>query len=370
MVPTRQNFPGGAFKGAEENAVATIGTINVSAYALQFESDAFTLSFPTQHLQIDLDESGERIVMTHPNYPDWTLYTLDLEIVDHPALQRFGLKHTLADLRDQTAGPSRHAKMVYGILGVLAALFLSLWIFGNQIVGTIAESLPREWETKIGQAAFKDLKQEFKITNDAPLTNRVRLVAQRLKKGLPHSAPNFTFHVADTPISNALALPDGTIVVMRGLLEDSTPEELAGVLAHELAHVIEKHSMRQLAQRIGPTFIAQYLFGGDGALAMLTAGATYLGSLEYSRENEREADDKAWDILVAANIDPRGLADYFRKLRRGEGRRSAPDIFSTHPATTERIKYLDDRWAKAAKKSGFERIDAGPELEKTARTIF
>jgi predicted Zn-dependent protease len=234
--------------------------------------------------------------------------------------------------------------------------------------------LPAEWETKLGKEAFAEIRGIFTLTDDPTLTNRVYLVTQRLKKGLPHDAPKFQCHVSDFPIVNAIALPGGDVVVFGGLLEDATPDELAAVLAHEMAHVIEKHAMRQIAQEAGPAFVAKYIFGGDSALSALMAGASTLGQLQYSRGNERQADRLAFSILLQANIDPRGLANFFRKIERMEKKQGHDDdLFSTHPPTSERIRNLEKLWEDSPKKSGFEPVNGGPDLPqkpKSLRSLF
>jgi predicted Zn-dependent protease len=225
--------------------------------------------------------------------------------------------------------------------------------------------VPTTWDQKVGKEAFQDLQDFFELTTEPALTNRVHLVAQRLKKGLPPDAPKFKFHVAKTIIVNAVALPGGDVVVMHPLLYKATPEELAGVMAHEMAHVIHRHAMRQLAQEVGPAFISKMIFGGDSALAALVEGSSQLGQLHYSRRAERQADDTAFDILVNANIDPRGLTSFFEKLRHmerfGGGEAS---VFSTHPATADRILHLQKRWEKLPKKTGFQPVPAGPPLPR------
>jgi predicted Zn-dependent protease len=163
---------------------------------------------------------------------------------------------------------------------------------------------------------------------------------------------------------NAFALPGGKVIVMRGLLEEATPDELAGVLAHEVSHVIQKHGMRQLAQLVGPMLIVEYLFNQSGAVSAMVAMSAMFSTLQYSRDNETEADDKAWDIMMKANIDPRSLTEFFRKLRKIEGKNSGgPDIFSTHPATSERIKKLEGRWQNTPRKTGFVPVNGGPDLK-------
>src|SRR5205823_4034128 len=124
-------------------------------------------------------------------------------------------------------------------------------------LGAIANAMPAEWEQRIGTAAFQDLSATVKMTAEPQLTNRLFLVTERLKKGFPSNPPKFTYYVGDDPMVNAFALPGGNVIVMRGLLEEATPNELAGVLAHEVSHVIQKHGMRQLAQLVGPMLIAE-----------------------------------------------------------------------------------------------------------------
>lgn len=366
MAEADQIFSGGAFQG-DDDSLTTMGSITVSPFGVQFEAEAFTLSLPTQDLVIDLDETGERVFMSHPNYPGWTIYSLDLALIEHRCLQRFGLKKKLADLQYQAHGPSRHAVKVYATLGILALSLFSLWAFTDTILGVIVNTLPAEWETKVGRAAFEEMETEFEMTDEPELTNRVHLVTQRLKKGLPYDAPKFQFFVADSGMVNAFALPGGKVIVMRGLIEDATAEELAGVLAHEMAHVTERHGMRALAQMVGPMFITKYVFGGDSALSALIAGTAFIGGLQYSRDNEREADSEGWQILRRANIDPRGLTQFFKKMKREEGDDDDADhMLSTHPATAERIQRLEELWLKSEKKSGFEPLQAGPQPARSA----
>jgi beta-barrel assembly-enhancing protease len=357
-------FTGGAYEG-DDDSVATMGSITVSQFSLKFESESFTLDFPTQALQVHLDNDS-RVFFAHPNYPNWKIYSLDSGIIEHRSLQRFGLKKRLEELQYQHSGPSKHARQVFAVLGGLVACFLGLWIFSDAILGIIVNVMPAEWEKKVGNVAFAEMSEEFELTKEPALTNRLYLVAVRLKKGLPYDAPKFEFHVADEPILNAFALPNGKVIVMRGLLEQADAEELAGVLAHEMSHVIQKHGMRAIAQMIGPSLIAKYIFGGNSALAAFTKGAAMLGGLQYSRENERQADAEAWDILVRANIDPRALTRFFRQIKREEGKHAdSADVFSSHPATTERIQLLEKKWNESPKKSSFQPVNAGQQPPKT-----
>jgi Zn-dependent protease with chaperone function len=351
-------YPGGAYEGDDDSA-AVVGQITVSMFSVKFETEGFILDFPTKELEVAMDESGERVLFSHPNYPNWTVYSLDPSILNHRAFQQQFLKQHVDGLKAEQTGPLKHTIIVYSSLaGILLVLF-GLWAFSNVILGAIVAMMPASWEKQIGQAAFEQMTEGVKPLTDSAYTNRLFLVTERLKKGLPAGAPKFNYIVGDDEMVNAFALPDGHVIVMRGLIEEATPDELAGVLSHEVSHVIQKHGMRHLAQMIGPILVFKYFMNSDGALASLIAVSAMLSSLEYSRSNETEADDKGFEIMLKANIDPRALTSFFQKLKKEERRRDENDFFSTHPATSARIKHLEQRWQDSPRKSGFMPVFGG-----------
>lgn len=353
-------YPGGAFEG-EDDSAAVVGQITVTPFTVRFECEEFTLDLPTRGLELSLDESGDRVLFSHGNFPGWTVYSLDPSILDHRSFQQVWLKKRVEELRLEHHGPPKHTVRVYIALAAIFLTFFALWAGSNLILSAVVAMMPDEWERQVGKSAFAEMSQEYKMTSDSSLTNRLFAVTERLKKGLPQDAPKFTFHVADDDLVNAFALPGGNVIVMRGLIEEATPDELAGVLAHEMAHVLNKHGMRGLAQVVGPVLIAKYMFDGEGAVAALVGVSAALGQLKYSREAETEADRDAWDILMKANIDPRALASFFRKLRALEPKETS-DVLSTHPATETRIQVLEQRWNESPKKSGFVSVKA-PDLK-------
>ncbi|HEY6225926.1 MAG TPA: M48 family metallopeptidase [Verrucomicrobiae bacterium] len=352
-------YPGGAFEGDDDSA-AVVGQITVSMYSVRFETEGFTMDMPTSGLDVSLDESGERVLFTHFNFPGWTVYSLDPAILNHRSFQQVSLKRRVDALKTEHSGPSKHAVRVYMALAAIALIFFVLWAGSNVILGMIVAVMPAEWEQQVGKSAFAAMEEDYKMTSDSAVTNRLFLVTERLKKGLPADAPKFVFHVADDGLVNAFALPGGHVVVMRGLIEEATPDELAGVLAHEMSHVLRKHGMRGLAQMVGPILIADYLFDSRGAISALIAVSATFGELKYSREAETEADDYAWDIMMKANIDPRSLTAFFQKLKKLEPKQVS-DVLSTHPTTQARIERLEKRWQDSPKKSGFAKVNGGPD---------
>jgi len=161
------------------------------------------------------------------------------------------------------------------------------------------------------------------------------------------------------PLPNAFALPGGHVVVTTGLMGlADRPEELAGVVAHELAHMTQRHVFRKIISSSGPYILCRlFMRDNSGLLGVLAGSSQLLVSQSFSQEYETEADDVGWQYLVAAHIDPRGLPDMLGKLQAEyESMNMAhlvPQAFSSHPATDKRIRRLQAKWAKLKDKSGF-----------------
>jgi predicted Zn-dependent protease len=188
-------------------------------------------------------------------------------------------------------------------------------------------------------------------------------LAQPLIKVLPENRRNLKFFILDNPYPNAFALPGGYVVVHSGLLQmTDTPEELLGVLAHEIAHETQRHVIRHRIAAAGPLVIfGVFMHSHSGAGNLLALGSGLMIYQGFSQEYETEADDVGWKYLVAANIDPRGMIDTFKKLKAAEDSTGfthmMPQAFASHPALAKRIARLEGRWKKLDRKIGFLQID-------------
>jgi predicted Zn-dependent protease len=265
---------------------------------------------------------------------------------------------------------SRRLKVV-GIF--LAATVLVLWLgmlATGAMVRAIVAKIPPEKEREWGKALLDEFKSELEFLDDTNQVARLTAMAGPLLRALPQNQ-KWQFYIIEEEDPNAFALPGGHIVVTTSLLElAERPEELLGVIAHEVAHVTRKHGFRQTITiaSTGPFLVFQvFLGGGDNALAAIVGTSAVLVHQSFSQEYEKEADDFGWDYLVAANIDPRGMIDIFRKLKMVEGADAAshmvPNAFESHPDMDKRIARLNAKWKKLSRKSGFIELQPAASTE-------
>lgn len=142
---------------------------------------------------------------------------------------------------------------------------------------------------------------------------------------------------------NAFALPGGIMVFTRGLLDQAgSPEEIAGIAAHELGHLAHDHSTRALYRSFAVALLIGVLFGDLTGGTLAGGLAEWLVNTGYSREAERDADAFALERLKAAGIGTQGLADFFVRLEKKHGDDGGPlfGLLSTHPATAERLAHI------------------------------
>jgi len=200
-------------------------------------------------------------------------------------------------------------------------------------------SVSREDQEKLGfQAAQEIYKQLPLLPDSSPETQYVRQIGQRLAATIPkeNSWP-FDFHVVAQKEINAFALPGGEMFVNLGtLVAAQTDAQLAGVMAHEMAHVYMQHSAKQmqkaqLAQ--GLAGLAGAILGNKGTLGSLGQMGVQVGAgmamLKYSRSDEAQADEVGAMILQRARYNPQALADFFKTLEAQGG--TGPQFLSDHP---------------------------------------
>ena len=156
----------------------------------------------------------------------------------------------------------------------------------------------------------------------------------------PDSAYVFQVEVVDSSLVNAIAFPGGNILIFRGLLEKSpSAEAVAGVLAHEMQHVFQRHGTENLLNQVALSGLFKLLTVEENAIVgRIFAGVRTLSLLKYTRELETEADALALQLLYQVGVDPVEMLAMFQVLKNHSS--SLPESISTHPDMSSRMDKL------------------------------
>jgi predicted Zn-dependent protease len=217
---------------------------------------------------------------------------------------------------------------------------------GNRSVGHGLNFYSLEHEIALGKQLSAEVERQAKFINDPVVNEYVNRVGQNLVRNSDAQVP-FTIKVIDSDVVNAFALPGGFFYVNSGLILHADEEsELAGVMAHEIAHVCARHGTKQatkgeiaqLAMIPAMIFIPYTLAGY--AIYQGMQFAIPMAFLQFTRTDEAEADYLGLQYMYKAGYDPNAFVAFFEKVASDEKKQpgTIPKIFSTHPPTPERIK--------------------------------
>jgi beta-barrel assembly-enhancing protease len=250
-----------------------------------------------------------------------------------------------------------------GILILLLFFYAAIKIIPNYFVDQLVDNIPVEWEETLGDAVLS----AFPVENNpdpkvmALLTDILRL----LKQSKPEETQyDLNIFILPTKKINALALPGGNIIVFEGLLKIAdSPEELAGVLAHESQHIFLKHSTRGILRNLASGMLLTLVLGdANTVMESAVSIAGQLNTLGLSRKMEIEADIKGVDLMLDAKINPQGMLSIFKKLLKEElkleenkrnSSKGMKDVFSylsTHPSAKSRLKKIEKQIKKNSEK--------------------
>jgi predicted Zn-dependent protease len=364
---TPDSFEAGAFL-PEHGTRRIAGTLRIDGGMVNFTGDDGFLAFPIDDVQVSMGGASDRLVFfAHASFPRASIFTSDQAILTHPA---FAQNPALVRARDRIRRRKFVSRCItFSILALLVAAIAGLWFAKNPMVKAVASQVPAEWEQKLGDTAFAQVTLTSKLVTDAAVKKQLEQLAAPLLAAVPQDRHQFKLHIIEDASLNAFALPGGNVAFHTGLLlAADTPEEVLGVLAHELSHVTEQHGMRGIVQSLGLYAIVTTFFGdASGLAAILVDNAPFLLTQKFSRDHEREADEQGFRYLEAAKLNPRGMISFFEKMRREEEKLreklpggealDALNFLSTHPATAERTAHLEKLLAKSPRKDGFTVVD-------------
>jgi len=222
-------------------------------------------------------------------------------------------------------------------------------------------------EQRIGAEMMREIRQQVSLVDDPAVTAYIRDLGARIATATDDPVGQYRFFVIDDERINAFAMPGGYVGVHSGLITASrTESELGAVIAHELAHVTQRHIARRIAAaersgvRTAALVLAGLLIGTQNPQAGMATATTGMASgidsqLRYSRAHEREADRVGVRIMANAQLDTHGMPNFFEVLRDDSRYRSQPPAFlSTHPLTESRIADTRERAEKIRPDDPFE----------------
>jgi len=213
---------------------------------------------------------------------------------------------------------------------------------------------------KMGITSFEELKQKEKISQDKKTNQYVQCIANAITKHVPKSAHKGDWEVVvfDSEQVNAFALPGGKIGVYTGILKVAQgQDQLAAIIGHEVAHVIERHSNERMSSQtlgqgvmIGASVAAETLSDDETTkkLGIMATGAflQYAILMPYSRTHESEADIVGQELMAKSGFQPKAAIELWRNMAK-QSKGTPPEFLSTHPSNQTRIKDLKQHLPKS-----------------------
>ncbi len=357
----------------------------MTARKLQFAGSLFDGRSSQKHL-VDVELTPQAIILKAPGdkpirwaYPQlrWAADTspfhiehcaegdegLETLVVDDPDFYRSVLEIAPKSFSSRE-NESKFNWKLYSV-GILVLIF-SAYVFIKTVPSFLAdqmvEKIPIEWEVTVGQSILKMLPVAQKP--DPEVLKVLQDTVDFLKQSLPGNPYDLKVYILPVEQVNALALPGGPIVIFEGLLyKAESPEELAGVLAHEIQHILLRHSTRGILRNMAESMLVTIFLGDmNSVMEGIVQLAGQLETLGLSREMEAEADQKGMELILAANIDPHGMIRIFEKLMQEESKElpqgktvskenDFSSYFSTHPSGQNRLARLEKQMNSHANKT-------------------
>lgn len=260
-------------------------------------------------------------------------------------------------------------------LALTIATCLLFYFNYGKIKKAAAKAIPVDIENALGENIFKGSVDQSKIIQVPEVTKALDTIFAKFKPALAKEPYEFHFYIIKNEELNAFALPGGYVVIHTGLiLESESPEEIAGVLAHEISHVTERHAVERIISSLGIMAVCQIFLGDISGLAsIIIQGAQFISMMQFSQSQESEADSSGYNLLKKSKISHMGFIDFFNRAKKKkealpEEIKATLSIFSTHPPDDQRIKRITDLSLKEPYQS--EKLDIDWVAVKSALKVY
>jgi len=335
-------FTGGVFHESIDGgrAGAEIELAHDGVQALTKSEERFFVRY--SECQVEVGGYNDRMVFCRNEDRSLTIFCDDRKYPASLAYASAGmLDEQLQQKRQELKSQNRRGHgltlgfLVAGVLCIIGAYF------GIQSAGVAAvKAVPVSVDEQIGKHSYETMDPGGPEIHDEIVVEAIHKMVDRLA---PHAALSdfeFEVHVIESPDMNAFCLPGGVIVVFTGLIQAAEePEQVAGVLAHEMSHATLRHGLQRISQSLGIAAAANLLIGDVEGILVLGSELFQLASINsYSRGQESEADAEGVRMMHAAALDPLSMAQFFEIMKEQEG--DLPEQLkwiSTHPDHDARI---------------------------------
>lgn len=307
-------YQGIALYGENGDKRAAVEII-IKAHSLEFRLDDELHSWSFQGLHFESGgNNGNLIYVKHPSESGLTLYTREKRLAKDPHISAH--RHLGNSAKQIRMRDGKRYSLYIGFLLVCVGCIAALFSTRSYVVKQMANAVPVEWEETVGDQLLNTIAGHYDIHKEKEDQAFLDSVFRPLTTAIGDTVRSYQFYICDDASLNAFALPGGHVVINQGLLNAvESSEELFGVVAHELAHVNERHHIRGMINNVVILVFFHQLAGNDAGLTgVFGETSRQLGSMAFSRSFELEADRVGADYLRRANIDPQGFIDFFYRI--------------------------------------------------------
>lgn len=342
MLPFQAHFYDGLTAGRHDVHVA----LNADRVHLDISGDTLSpaLHWPLQDLRAlkgSADRGGLTLTRVAETDDEAPRDPARLVITDPGAIDWFHKTRPSLFKTDLRSGTFRKIATYAG--AAVVAVLMMLFVILPALANSLAKILPIEREIAFGRHVTAQMERFMGASELGALRCSSPEGDAAIAKMLTRLTENHDMHydveihVFDHPMLNAFAAPGGQVVMMRGLIEEAErAEEVAGVLAHEIAHVENRDATRHALRATGSAGLLTMLIGDFTGAAAIALIGEHMLSASYTREAEGIADEFALEMLANADVDSNGFARFFDELGEHTHGVEIPSYLSTHPATGDR----------------------------------
>ncbi|MGB0578189.1 MAG: M48 family metalloprotease [Limisphaerales bacterium] len=331
MAKPASKYPSRAVKteGDEESAVT--GTLSVGEDALQFKGTDLDKTLGLKDLQLDIGGSkNSPVTFMHPDHPEWRFTAYEQRILKESVFRTQGqLRRHIREGRSRQEGIGRVITMMVFVAVFLgAALFLGFGI--ERSLPQIVAKMSADVDQEIGVKLKEIVEAKHSVTDQHKNVQRQldNFLYRLLPPAVRTNQHNFRIHIVESPQPNLFGLPSGDIYIFTGVLHRAeTSEEVTGMIAHEVAHIMLRNGIIALVTKKGPNMYVQHVLGNDAAIiANVRANAPMLLEKDMPANLLYEADRLALKMLVEANISHIGMGRFMRRIKQLEPKAKYEDL--------------------------------------------